>query len=88
MQDNNEEEYFTFKKDGNGGQGPSRARNAIANGINGGINLMDDNARQSVDYIAKLEKVNCDFSAFDRLHRPRKQRIISLSILTSYHSNV
>ena len=23
-----------------------------------------------IDYIAKLKKVNCDFSALDRLHRP------------------
>lgn len=32
--------------------------------------------KQSRDYIAKLEQVNCSFSALDRLVRPRKYKPI------------
>ena len=62
MQDANEEEYFTFQNNNGKVKGKANANNS---------SMFDDN-RQSVDYIAKLQKVNCDFSALNRMHRPRK----------------
>ena len=75
MQENNEEEYFTFK---NGGvsSNPTRQRmNINAVGDNSNNDLLSER-RQSRDYIAKLEQVNCSFSALDRLVRPRKYKPI------------
>ena len=72
MHDQNEDEYFTFKQQENG-NGQRRGRNGEdGNQLDGSSESSRLESRQSVDYVAKLQKVNCDFSALDRLHRPRK----------------